>query len=717
MKHFKQLFVLVLLAFLDFGQMWAVDVKDEFTSSTFSATSTTYVGTTIQGTSTTSGTAYSAFTNLAGTSDFGIRGYNKTKSGTETYSGIISTSTEGNLKSVKVTINTGSTTNRKVYVYGKTSAYTAVSDLFDNNKKGTLIQEITYTSGTTEYTITVPTNTSYQYVGITTNNNLLRFDKIEITWTTSSGSGSGSNKPTLSAEPSPENSGTIAIMHGETPFESGSEFEALETYTLTATPETGYKFVYWSLSDGTDAELVDDDEVANNEDEKNPVGILMAEETTIVTAHFAQPATVGDASNISCTGASFAVSNSANRNNYIVYTTSNTATPSGTWSSPRNGNGSITISSLTKNTTYYYWCASEVASGHYVYTDKKNFTTANNFDLNLTLSDGKGNTASAPSYTCIASGTSVTLTASPASGYVVSGWTVLDGNLDDITPTSTTATTFTFNMPTSNVTAEAIFQQQVVAPSFSPAAGTYGSAQNVTISTTTPNATIYYTIGTNPAAPTTGSTPYTSAISVSSNQTIKAIAVKDGMANSAVSTAAYTIKCATPEISLTAGTYTGAQTVTISGPTGATIYYTTNGSAPTTNSSVYSEALTVSSSQTIKAIAVKDGMANSEVASATYTIQYTVTWKVNGVAYTPKTTTGQGTDGTALVNSGASVTTLPTEPDPADYCGQRFMGWTNSDMGSTMGQGAPGVLFKTAASAPAVNGTTVYHAVFADYAE
>ena len=87
-----------------------------------------------------------------------------------------------------------------------------------------------------------------------------------------------------------------------------------------------------------------------------------------------------------------------------------------------------------------------------------------------------------------------------------------------------------------------------------------------------------------------------------------------------------------------------------------------------------------------------------------------VTWKVNGVEYT------EGGP-TTLVNSGASVSKLPTDPDPADYCGQRFMGWTNSDMGSAMGQSAPGVLFKTAASAPAVTTTTTYHAVFADYAE
>ncbi len=78
---------------------------------------------------------------------------------------------------------------------------------------------------------------------------------------------------------------------------------------------------------------------------------------------------------------------------------------------------------------------------------------------------------------------------------------------------------------------------------------------------------------------------------------------------------------ATPTFSPAAGAYTSAQNVTISTTTtGATIYYTTDGSEPTTNSSVYSSAIPVSSTTTIKAIAVAAGYDNSSVATATYTI-------------------------------------------------------------------------------------------------
>ena len=78
----------------------------------------------------------------------------------------------------------------------------------------------------------------------------------------------------------------------------------------------------------------------------------------------------------------------------------------------------------------------------------------------------------------------------------------------------------------------------VAAPTFSPAGGTYTSAQNVTISTTTSGAIIYYT--TDGSIPTSHSSTYTTPISVSSNMTIKAIAVKGGVSSTVV-TATYII--------------------------------------------------------------------------------------------------------------------------------------------------------------------------------
>jgi hypothetical protein len=158
-------------------------------------------------------------------------------------------------------------------------------------------------------------------------------------------------------------------------------------------------------------------------------------------------------------------------------------------------------------------------------------------------------------------------------------------------------------------------------PTFSPAAGTYTTAQSVTISDSSSGATIYYT--TNGTTPTTSSTKYTGAITVSASETVEAIAVASGYSNSAVATAAYTIASVlpTPTFSPAAGTYTTAQSVTISdSSSGATIYYTTNGTTPTTSSTKYTAAISVSASATIKAIAVASGYTNSAVAAAAYTI-------------------------------------------------------------------------------------------------
>jgi transglutaminase-like putative cysteine protease len=81
-------------------------------------------------------------------------------------------------------------------------------------------------------------------------------------------------------------------------------------------------------------------------------------------------------------------------------------------------------------------------------------------------------------------------------------------------------------------------------------------------------------------------------------------------------------KAATPSISPAAGTYTSAQSVTIACATsGATIYYTTDGTTPSaSNGTAYSGAIEVSATTTIKAVAVKTALTDSDVASSAYTI-------------------------------------------------------------------------------------------------
>lgn len=172
-----------------------------------------------------------------------------------------------------------------------------------------------------------------------------------------------------------------------------------------------------------------------------------------------------------------------------------------------------------------------------------------------------------------------------------------------------------------------------LAPVFTPAPGTYNySEEGLTISINCNNegtTTYHYTIDGN--EPTTSCPVYNGPITVSNNTTIKAIACCAGLANSAVSTATYTItkKVAKPTFSPEPGNYPEGSVEINCETTGVTIYYTTNGSTPTTSSAVYDEnnpiTIVPNERTIINAIAVKNNgtdtefeWENSEVASGTY---------------------------------------------------------------------------------------------------
>lgn len=164
----------------------------------------------------------------------------------------------------------------------------------------------------------------------------------------------------------------------------------------------------------------------------------------------------------------------------------------------------------------------------------------------------------------------------------------------------------------------------VATPVLSPAAGTYATVQSVTITCATAGAAIHYT--TDGATPTAASPAYAGAIAVTTTTTVKAMATLAGQADSAVATATYVLRAATPVIAPAAGTYATAQAVTITSATpGAAIHYTTDGSAPTAASATYAEPIPlplgeVAATTTVRAIALAAGFQDSAVASSTFTI-------------------------------------------------------------------------------------------------
>ncbi|WP_082722525.1 chitobiase/beta-hexosaminidase C-terminal domain-containing protein [Paenibacillus jilunlii] len=239
-------------------------------------------------------------------------------------------------------------------------------------------------------------------------------------------------------------------------------------------------------------------------------------------------------------------------------------------------------------------------------------------------------------------------TANPAGGAVAPGTTValssptsgaaIHYTLDGSTPTSSSAL-YSAPIPvTSAVTIKAIavkagmtdsavmseaytIMAQVEAPTANPAGGAVAPGTRGALSSATSGAEIHYTL--DGSVPTVSSPAYSGPITVTSAVTIKAIAVKSGMTDSAVMSEAYTImaQAEAPTANPAGGVVAPGTTVALSSATsGAAIHYTLDGSVPTVSSPVYSGPIAVTSAVTIKAIAVKSGMTDSAVMSEAYTI-------------------------------------------------------------------------------------------------
>ena len=163
---------------------------------------------------------------------------------------------------------------------------------------------------------------------------------------------------------------------------------------------------------------------------------------------------------------------------------------------------------------------------------------------------------------------------------------------------------------------------QAAMPVISPASESFYNSVTVTMKDSTTGAAIHYT--TDGSLPSSASPVYTAPITVTKTETIRAVADGGGHLASAPASATYTriTQAAMPVFTPAPGTYTGAQTVTLSDKTpGAVMYYTTNGTTPTTSSTKYTGPITISATSTLKAIASAPGVQNSAVASGLYTIE------------------------------------------------------------------------------------------------
>lgn len=123
----------------------------------------------------------------------------------------------------------------------------------------------------------------------------------------------------------------------------------------------------------------------------------------------------------------------------------------------------------------------------------------------------------------------------------------------------------------------------------------------------------------------------------------------------------------TPVFSVEQGAVAAGTAVTITTNTeGATIYYTLDGTEPDVTSKKYTEPIVVNVAVTIKAIAVKEGMNNSNVATVTYTIadpnattatfDFTDVTKLTPAVEKPENGSGTSVAGMTFTNGGVTMT-------------------------------------------------------------
>ena len=212
-------------------------VTDKLVASLFAATSTSYSN--FSGVSVTSPAVYAG--NSAKTSSGGIqlRSNNNT-------SGIVTTTSGGKAKTITVTWASGNTSGRTLDIYGKSTAYSAASDLYNSNNQGTKLGSIK--EGTsTKLEITG----DYEFIGLRSNSGAMYLTSIEITWETNAGSGSGETTdpetpgegggneggetPTPDPDPTPDQPGeagtsTISVTFAD--YTAGTQYATNEEHKI-----------------------------------------------------------------------------------------------------------------------------------------------------------------------------------------------------------------------------------------------------------------------------------------------------------------------------------------------------------------------------------------------------------------------------------------------------------------------------------------------------
>ena len=237
--------ILTLLVMAVWGGGMAQTITDELTLSTFGVSGTNYKS--VTGKKSNSDAVYSAQM-AGGNNAIQLRSSNSN-------SGIVTTASGGNVKSITITWNSNTGSARKIDVYGKNTAFTAPTELYNTASEVTKLGTLSYSATAN----TLEISGDYQYIGIRSNSGALWLDKVEIVWNTAAAT--SCTAPTFSPN------GGIVEKGSTVSLACGTEGATIY-YAINATdPETAVGTAYtspiainedcsitaWAEADGMDA--------------------------------------------------------------------------------------------------------------------------------------------------------------------------------------------------------------------------------------------------------------------------------------------------------------------------------------------------------------------------------------------------------------------------------------------------------------------------------
>lgn len=489
----KKLLTFLLTALLAFGVGWAATVDDVLDPAFTGVTGTSY--TEFSGKVGTSGAVYAGQC-AGGNSSIQLRSKNAN-------SGIITTKSAGYVRKITVVWESHTSNGATLNVYGKHTAYTAATELFSSSSQGDKLGTIV--CGTTNI---LNISGDYEYIGFCSNSGAMYLTSVTVRWETGGSTVETCATPTFSpAEGTYTSAQSVEISCAT----SGATIH----YTVDGTTPTENSPVYSSA--------------------------IPVSTTTTIKAM----ATATGYNNSAVASATYTI-NSTTSIQYNLVTSTNDVTGDGTYVLIYDGTHAMS-STLTSG------YLAQTTSGFSVSNNVATVNSSSTVDV-LTLEDaGEGYFYIKDAVGYLQNTGSTTIARGDNPNTDNYKWAVtISNNVAQIKNKGTqrylacnTGASYRFTTYASlnnQQVAASLYKNsvpKVATPTFSPAEGTYTSAQSVTISCATQGATIYYT--TDGTDPTTSSTQYTGPINVSTTMTIKAIAVLANYDDSEVATASYTI--------------------------------------------------------------------------------------------------------------------------------------------------------------------------------